>query len=412
MVLKVGSLMLKVSFNGVESGNLWRNKHGANKNIYCASSYAPKAKASQQKRKVQNKYNILKFEESSLNNHYKCVEGESTYKKCNRKYIVKASSEPSFESEPNACDPKTVLHSIKNFLVAFKTFSRPYSMVGLISSTIATSLLTVEKLSDMSPLFFTNVLKALVLYLAMSIYVNGVNQLFDVEIDKINKPYLPLASGELSYTTGVIIVAFCLIMSFWLAWNIGSWPFIWGLLAYSMVGSVYSVNVPLLRWKGHPVLAAMCIISMSALIIPIPTFLHLQTYVFKRTTISWRPLIFVIAFTSLYFVGISLCKDIPDIEGDKAFGVNSFSIRFGTKRAFWFCVTLFETAFGIAMFTAATSSYLWSKVITGLGYAVLASILWYNAKSVDLGSKDSIQSFYVFTWKLLSAQYFLMPFVR
>nr|AFK48782.1 unknown [Lotus japonicus] len=190
-------------------GSLLPHIHGANKKIYYARSYAPKA--SQQKRKVQNKYN-LQFGEPSLNNHYKCIEGDSPNKKCNRKYIVKASSEPSFESEPNACDPKTVLHSVKNFLVAFQKFSRPFSMVGIISNIIATSLLTVEKLSDISPLFFTNVLKALVLNLTMSIYVNGVNQLFDVEIDKINKPYLPLASGELSYTTGVIIVALFLIM--------------------------------------------------------------------------------------------------------------------------------------------------------------------------------------------------------
>ncbi|XP_057456129.1 glycinol 4-dimethylallyltransferase-like [Lotus japonicus] len=390
--------------------SLWQNTHGANKNIYYASSYAPKA--SQQKRKVQNKYNILKFGEPSLNNHYKCIEGESPNKKCNRKYIVEASSEPSFESEPNACDPKTVLHSVKNFLVAFIAFSRPYSMVGIISSTIATSLLTVEKLSDISPLFFTNVLKALVLYLPMCIYIGGVNQLFDVEIDKINKPYLPLASGKLSYSAGVIIVAFSLIMSFWLGWIIGSWSLIWGIVAYSTVGFVYSANVPLLRWKGHPVLAAICLVSLTALILPITIFFHFQTYVFKRTTIFWRPLIFVVAFTSVYFVGVSLGKDIPDMEGDKAFGVNSFAVRFGTKRAFWLSVTLIETAFGIALFTAATSSYLWSKVITGLGYAVLASILWYNAKAVDLGSKASLQSFYMFIWKLLSAHYFLMPFVR
>ncbi|XP_057441247.1 glycinol 4-dimethylallyltransferase-like isoform X2 [Lotus japonicus] len=362
-------------------GSLLPHIHGANKKIYYARSYAPKA--SQQKRKVQNKYN-LQFGEPSLNNHYKCIEGDSPNKKCNRKYIVKASSEPSFESEPNACDPKTVLHSVKNFLVAFQKFSRPFSMVGIISNIIATSLLTVEKLSDISPLFFTNVLKALVLNLTMSIYVNGVNQLFDVEIDK----------------------------SFWLAWIIGSWSFIWGVLAQSIVGFVYSANVPLLRWKRHPVLAAMCLVSLSAFILPITIFIHFQTFVFKRMTIFWRPLISVIAFTSLYFVGISLCKDIPDMEGDKAFGINSFSTRFGTKQAFWLSVTLFKMAFGVALFTAATSSYLWSKVITGLGYAVLASILWYNAKSVDLGSKDSVQSFYIFIWKLLSAHYFLVPFVR
>lgn len=35
-----------------------------------------------------------------------------------------------------------------------------------------------------------------------NLYVASINQLSDVDIDKINKPHLPLASGELSIETG------------------------------------------------------------------------------------------------------------------------------------------------------------------------------------------------------------------
>ncbi|KAK7315367.1 hypothetical protein VNO77_33911 [Canavalia gladiata] len=48
----------------------------------------------------------------------------------------------------------------------------------------------------------------------------------------------------------------------------------------------------------------------------------------------------------------------------------------------------------------------------GLGHAFLASVLWYHAKSVDLESNASTNSFYAFIWKLLSAEYFLLPFTR
>ncbi|KHN24641.1 Homogentisate phytyltransferase 1, chloroplastic [Glycine soja] len=85
-------------------------------------------------------------------------------------------------------------------------------MIGQMLSIISTSLLAVEKLSYISPLFFIGVLQAMVPQLFMSIYMNGVNQLFDVEIDKINKPHLPLASGQLSFRTGAIIVASCLTL--------------------------------------------------------------------------------------------------------------------------------------------------------------------------------------------------------
>lgn len=41
-------------------------------------------------------------------------------------------------------------------------------------------------------------IQALVPALLMNIAIVGLNQLTDVEIDRVNKPYLPLASGELT----------------------------------------------------------------------------------------------------------------------------------------------------------------------------------------------------------------------
>ncbi len=49
-------------------------------------------------------------------------------------------------------------------------------------------------------------LQALVPALLMNVCIVGLNQIFDVPIDKINKPYLPLASGEFSMRTGVALV--------------------------------------------------------------------------------------------------------------------------------------------------------------------------------------------------------------
>ncbi len=40
--------------------------------------------------------------------------------------------------------------------------------------------------------------QALVSALLMNVCIVGLNQLYDVEIDRVNKPYLPLASGEMT----------------------------------------------------------------------------------------------------------------------------------------------------------------------------------------------------------------------
>jgi len=270
----------------------------------------------------------------------------------------------------------------------------------------------VERLSDFTPLFFTGVLEAIVAAFLMNIYIVGLNQLSDIEIDKVNKPYLPLASGEYSVTTGVMIVSSFAIMSFWLGWIVGSWPLFWALFISFMLGTAYSINVPLLRWKRFALVAAMCILAVRAVIVQIAFFLHIQTYVFRRPAVFSRPVIFATAFMSFFSVVIALFKDIPDIDGDKIFGIRSFSVRLGQERVFWICISLLEMAYGVAVLVGAVSSSLWSRYITVLGHAILASILWNRAKSIDLKSKTAITSFYMFIWKLFYAEYLLIPLVR
>ncbi|XP_057442083.1 glycinol 4-dimethylallyltransferase-like isoform X2 [Lotus japonicus] len=393
-----------------ESGNLLRSKHRMNKNNCYTSSYAPKA--SQNKGNPQEEYKLLRFHEPSLNCQFKCIKRGSTYQEYNQKYVLKAASTQPFEPEPHPFDSKNTLDSGKNIFVALYKFISPYAIFVRMLSTISASLLAVETLSDISPLFFIGVFQVMVAHLFMGIYVGGVNQLFDIGIDKVNKPYLPLASGKLSFTTGVIIVTCCLLLSFSLGWMFGSWPLIWSLLLSCAVWTSYSANVPLLRWKGHPVSAALSIVATYAVIFPIPDFLHMQTFVFKRPPVFPRSLTFVTVFMSLYSMGIALLKDIPDVEGDKKFGIYSFPARFGKKRVFWISVSLFELAFGIALMVGATSSYMWSKVVMVLGNIVLASVVWHRAKNVNLGNKASMASFYMLIWKILFAAYMLMPLAR
>lgn len=295
---------------------------------------------------------------------------------------------------------------------AFYRFSRPHTVIGTALSIISVSLLAVQKLSDISPLFFTGVLEAVVAALFMNIYIVGLNQISDIDIDKVNKPYLPLASGEYTVGTGVMIVTSFSIMSFWLGWIVGSWPLFWALFISFLLGTAYSINLPMLRWKRSAVVAAMCILAVRAVIVQMAFFLHMQMHVYKRPPVFSRPLIFATAFMSFFSVVIALFKDIPDIDGDKIFGIRSFTVRLGQERVFWTCITLLEVAYGVAILVGSVSSCLWSKVLTVLGHALLGSLLWSRAKSVDLKSKAAVTSFYMFIWKLFYAEYLLIPLVR
>ncbi|KAJ9566202.1 hypothetical protein OSB04_002168 [Centaurea solstitialis] len=333
--------------------------------------------------------NLLRYNNGAFNESFLLS------RKRNTRHVANAVSEQPME--PDSASPQ---NSLPNALNAFYKFSRPHTVIGTALSIVSVSLLAIQRLSDFSPLFFMGVLEAIVAAFFMNIYIVGLNQLSDIEIDKVNKPYLPLASGEYSVKTGVIIVSSFAVMSFWLGWIVGSWPLFWALFISFLLGTAYSVNVPMLRWKRFALVAAMCILAVRAVIVQIAFYLHIQTFVYGRVAVFPKPVIFATGFMSFFSVVIALFKDIPDIVGDKIFGIQSFTVRLGQKRVFWICILLLEVAYGVAILVGASSPFLWSRYITILGHAILGLILWGRAKSTDLESKSAITSFYMFIWQV------------
>ena len=63
-----------------------------------------------------------------------------------------------------------------------------------------------------------SILYALPPALLMNLYIVGLNQLFDIDLDKVNKPQLPLAAGDLSPRAGIVIVLASLVASRTLGW--------------------------------------------------------------------------------------------------------------------------------------------------------------------------------------------------
>ncbi|KAJ8426286.1 hypothetical protein Cgig2_016205 [Carnegiea gigantea] len=291
------------------------------------------------------------------------------------KRLVVAFAGHPLETGPEAYGPKGYWNTLKNSADAFYRFSRPHTVIGTALSIVSVSLLAVQQLSDLSPVFFIGVLEAIIAALFMNIYIVGLNQLSDIEIDKVNKPYLPLASGEYSTGAGAFIVA------------------------------SFAILLPMFRWKRFAVVAATCILAVRAIIVQIAFFLHIQMHIFGRPAVFSRPLIFATAFMSFFSVVIALFKDIPDMEGDRIFGIQSFTVRLGQKRVSILDL-YFTTSGGIlcchfswGIFYLPVEQNFDGNVLQVLGHVTLATILWRTAKSTDLSSKAAITSFYMFIWK-------------
>ncbi|CAI9099094.1 OLC1v1035865C1 [Oldenlandia corymbosa var. corymbosa] len=326
-------------------------------------------------------------------------------------YMVNAaaSNEELFESQ--------VLHSNSSFKTlhghfnVFYRFSRLHIFFGKVWGLVAISLLVVEKISDFTPSFFIGLFQVLTACFLTHVYTNGLNHLEDIEIDRINKPYRPLASGEYSFTTGVILTLSSALMAVGVGWIVGSPHLFLFILMNLMAATAYSLNVPYLRWKSNAYLAAFCIfigLAPSGL----AAYLHIQTFVFGRPALLSKPIMSALTKACFAAVVVALFKDIPDVAGDKIHGVQSLAVKFGGKKVFWICIFLLQIGYLAGVSAGLTSSNNWCKFITVAGHLFLSLTLWSRAKCVDVGSKEETSSFYMFLLKLFSVESLLIPFMR
>ncbi|KAH7856822.1 hypothetical protein Vadar_005881 [Vaccinium darrowii] len=122
-------------------------------------------------------------------------------------------------------------------------FSRPYVVVNTLVAIPSISLLPLESTADLSLSFFVGLFQALVPSVMMNLYAVGLNQLTDIDIDKVNKPYLALPSGEISTELGIAVTSAYLLMSFTMGIMFQSPPLLSALLVRFLMLTAYSVQV-------------------------------------------------------------------------------------------------------------------------------------------------------------------------
>ncbi|XP_042492147.1 probable homogentisate phytyltransferase 1, chloroplastic isoform X2 [Macadamia integrifolia] len=267
----------------------------------------------------------------------------------------------------------------------FLLFTRPYASFGIIVGIISASLIPVETISDLSPNFFLGVLQAVIARMLMQTYVSGINHLYDVEIDK------SFGIGFMSQSAALLC----------------------GLLMHFIIGSAYSIDLPFLRWKRNPILAALSIVFLHSLSVYIPNFINVQRYLLGRSIVITKPVLLTTVVMCIHSIAVAILKDISDTEGDKENGIKTFSTELGRKKAFFLGISVLLIEYGIAIIVGAFSaSTLFSKFVSVAGHVVLALALWFRSRSVDVMNNSAAFSFYMFIWKLFYAGNVLILFYR
>lgn len=283
-------------------------------------------------------------------------------------------------------------------------FSRPHTVIGTSLSVFALYIIAIAATNY--TITWTNLGQALATLIAClcgNIYIVGLNQLFDADIDKINKPNLPLASGELSKKQGKFIVVITGISSLILAALLGTWLLVTVTISL-ILGTAYSL--PPIRLKRFPLLAALCIFTVRGIVINIGLFLHFSKTIGGQeflTASVWTLTLFVLVFT----VAIAIFKDVPDMEGDKKYKISTFTLLIGKETVF----QITNSVMSICYLGMILAGIFWLSSVNSyflvFSHVILLSLLWLRSQNVDLEKKSGIRSFYQFIWKLFYLEYFL-----
>lgn len=292
---------------------------------------------------------------------------------------------------------------MKHPLIQFIRFSRPHTIIGTTLSVTALFVLSCGYNGQPLHAYVGVWAFALLACLCANIYIVGLNQLTDIEIDKINKPYLPLASGAFSLKTGRHLVAISLLLALalpffggrYLAWTV------WLSLA---LGTAYSL--PPFRLKRFPFWAAFCIIAVRGLIVNLLLFLHFNNLMGGTPVlpplVKWLTVaIFVFGLIIAWF------KDMPDTSGDEAHAIRTLSITLGVRTVFLAGTAILAALFGLLAALPVLGLIAAKGVLFSSGHLLFAAFLLYAAYRANLSDGKSIARFYQQIWLLFFAEYLL-----
>jgi len=198
---------------------------------------------------------------------------------------------------------------------------------------------------------------------------NALNQIYDLEIDRVNKPRRPLPSGRMSIAEAWLFTAGGYAVALLLAWLVapgGRRECFWIVVAATLMTFVYSM--PPFRTKRLGIWANVTIA------IPRGVLLKIAGWSAVKTVAGIEPW-FIGGIFGLFLLGASTTKDFADMEGDARGGCRTLPIIYGVRRAAWMISPSFVVPF------VMISAGVFAGILTGnpiLLYTLSAVMTFYG----------------------------------
>ncbi|XXG81902.1 hypothetical protein AAC387_Pa09g2439 [Persea americana] len=299
-----------------------------------------------------------------------------------------------------------------HFIDTMWRFQRPHTSRGTILASLALAgRAWIESPHLMSWKLLPKGLLGLVALICANAYIVGINQIFDVQIDKINKPYLPIASGELSTEMAWILVLCYASTGLLIVFALQSEPLIFSLYCLALLlGTLYSV--PPFRLKRYPAATVSMIAAVRGFFVNFGVY-HSVRAAFGLT-FEWSPAIaFITVFVTIVGLVVAILKDLSDVEGDQKNNITTLATRLGVRN-----MGLVGTGFMLTNYVGAIllAIYMPRAFRSSLmipAHIILGLALIFEARKLERAkySKEAVSSFYQYIWNLFYAEYIIFPFI-
>ncbi|OFW05565.1 MAG: hypothetical protein A3H96_10850 [Acidobacteria bacterium RIFCSPLOWO2_02_FULL_67_36] len=244
----------------------------------------------------------------------------------------------------------------------FLEFSRPFTLVapalGFVSGAATAYGATPRETWHAGLLLFPIV--GATMAAVLNAGNNALNQIYDLEIDSVNKPKRPLPSGRLSRRDAWVFTWVTYAIALVLAWIVapgGRHECFW--LVAAAVVCTYIYSVPPLRTKRRGVWANVTIAIPRGVLLKVAGWTSIKTMYGPE---PW----YIGAIFGLFLLGASTTKDFADMEGDARGGCRTLPIIHGVTRAAWMISPSFVLPF------LMISAGAFAHVLTGNFYLLQA----------------------------------------
>jgi len=168
---------------------------------------------------------------------------------------------------------------------------------------------------------------------------NALNQIYDLDIDRVNKPKRPLPSGALTIGEAwgftVVTAAIAWLLA-WLASPDGRRECFWIVVFTTFLCWIYSAPPIWTKRRGF--------LANITIAVPRGVLLKVAGWSTVKTILGPEPW-YIGSIFGLFLLGAASTKDFADIEGDRAGGCRTLPIIHGVKTAAWIIAPFFVLPF-------------------------------------------------------------------